>query len=42
MFAGVLAVLQEQIVLNVKWVEIRKMSEVLWSKLYCNMSDLFC
>ena len=42
MFAGVLAVLQEQIILNVKWVEIRKMSEVLWSKLYCKMSDLFC
>ena len=48
MFAGkfvtserVLAVLREQIVVNVKLVEIRKMSEVFWAKLYCKMSDLF-
>ena len=48
MFAGkfvtserVLAVLREQIVVNVKLVEIRKMRGVFWTKLYCKMSDLF-
>ena len=30
-----LAVLQEHIIFNVKWVEVRKMSEVFWAKLYC-------
>ena len=24
-----------------KWVEVRKMSEVFWVKLYCKMSDVF-
>ena len=49
MFAGkfvkserVLAVLLEQFVVNVKLVEISKMSGVFWVKLYCKMSDLFC
>ena len=37
-----LAVLQEHIIFNVKWVEVRKMSEVFWAKLYCKMSDPFC
>ena len=37
-----LAVLREHIIFNIKWVEVRKMSEVFWAKLYCTMSDLFC
>ena len=37
-----LAVLQECVILNSKWIEVRKMSEVFWAKLYCKMSDLFC
>ena len=48
MFAGkflkperLLAVLRKHIFFNVKWVEICKMSEVFWGKLYCKMSDLF-
>ena len=48
MFAGkfvksekFLAVLLEHIIFNVKWVEIRKMSEIFWMKLYCKMSDIF-
>ena len=36
-----LAVLREQIVVNVKLVEIRETSEVFWAKLYCKTSDLF-
>ena len=36
-----LAVFWEHIVFNFKRVEIRKMSEVFWAKLYCKMSDLF-
>ena len=36
-----LAVLWEHIIFNVKWVEVHKMSEVFWAKLYCKMSDLF-
>ena len=36
-----LAVLHEHIIFNVKWIEARKMSEVFWAKLYCEMSDLF-
>ena len=35
-----LAVLREQIIFNVKWVEVPKISEVVWAKLYCKMSDL--
>ena len=27
---------------NVKWVEVRKMSDAFWAKLYCKMCDLFC
>ena len=48
MFAGkfvnwesFLAVFWEHIIFNFKRVEIRKMSEVFWAKLYCKMSDLF-
>ena len=37
-----LAVFWEHIIFNVKWVEVRNMSEVFWAKLYCKMSDLFC
>ena len=33
--------LREHIIFNVKWVKFRKMSEVIWAKLYCKMSDLF-
>ena len=33
--------LPEHIIFNVKWVEVHKMSEVFWAKLYCKMSDLF-
>ena len=36
-----LAVLREHIIFNVKWVEVQKMSEVFWAKLYCKMSQLF-
>ena len=36
-----LAVLREHIIFNVKWVEVHKMSEAFWAKLYCKMSDLF-
>ena len=36
-----LAVLREHIIFHVKWVEVRKMSEDFWAKLYCEMSDLF-
>ena len=36
-----LAVFWEHISFNFKRVEIRKMSEVFWAKLYCKMSDLF-
>ena len=35
----VLAVLQD--ILFSVWVEVRKMSEVFWAKLYCKISDLF-
>ena len=37
-----LAVLRVDIIFNVKWVEVRKTSEILWVKLYCKMCDLFC
>ena len=47
MFAGKFMCLEsfldtfwEHIVFNVKRVEIRKMSEVFWPKLYCKLSDL--
>ena len=33
--------LRECIIFNVKWVEVLKMSEVFWAKLYCKLSDLF-
>ena len=36
-----LAVFWEHVIFNFKRVEIRKMSEVFWAKLYCKMSDLF-
>ena len=48
MFAGkfvtwerILTVFREHIIFNVKWVEVRLMSEVFWANLYCKMSDLF-
>ena len=37
-----LTVLPEHIAFNVKWVEVRKMSEVFWVKLYCKISEHFC
>ena len=36
-----LTMLQEHITFSVKWVEVRKMSEVFWAKLFCEMRDLF-
>ena len=36
-----LAVLQEHIIFDVKWVDVCKMSEVFWAKLYCKISYLF-
>ena len=36
-----LAVLREHMIFNVKWVEVPKISEVVWAKVYCKMSDLF-
>ena len=36
-----LVVLQEYIFYNVDWVEVRKISEGFWTKLYCRMSDHF-
>ena len=48
MFAGkflkserLLAVLREYFIFNVKWVEVRKTSEVFWVKPYCKISHLF-
>ena len=32
----------EHIVFNIKWVNVRKISEIIWAKLYCKMCDLFC
>ena len=36
-----LAVFWEHVIFNFKRVEICKMSEVFWAKLYCKISDLF-
>ena len=36
-----LAVLQEYIFYYVEWVEVHKMSEIFWAKLYSKMIDLF-
>ena len=36
-----LAVFWEHVISSRKRIEIRKMSEVFWAKLYCKMSDLF-
>ena len=36
-----MAVLQEHIIFNIKWVEVRETSEVFWVKLYCKMRDIF-
>ena len=41
-FVRFMAVLREHIIFNIKWDEVRKMSEVFWAKLYSTMSDLFC
>ena len=38
---GVLAVFWEHVIFNFKRVEIRKISEVFWAKLYFKMSDIF-
>ena len=37
-----LAVLREHIIFNVKWVVVRKMSQIFRAKLYCKMCSLFC
>ena len=49
MFAGkflkwkmFLAVLREHILFNVELVEVGKMIDVFWVKLYCKISDNFC
>ena len=34
------AMLRKYIIFNVKLIEVHKMSEVLWAKLYCKMSEL--
>ena len=36
-----LAVLREHIILNSKWSEVHKLSEVFWAKMYCKISDLY-
>ena len=36
-----LIVLPEHIMFNIKWVEICKMSEVFWAKIYCKTSHHF-
>ena len=36
-----LAVFWEHIIFNSKRVDINKMSEVFWAKMYCKMGDLF-
>ena len=36
-----LAVFREHIIFIVKWVDVRKMSEVFWAHLYCKISDLY-
>ena len=40
--SGLLAVLQKYVFHNVEWVEVRKISEIFWVKLFCKMSHLFC
>ena len=37
-----LNVLREHIIFNIKWVEVHKISDAVWAKLYCKMCDLFC
>ena len=37
-----LVVLWEHIIFNVKWVDVHKMSDAFWAKLYCKICDLFC
>ena len=36
-----LAVLRKHIKFNVKLVDVHKISDVFWAKLYCKMSELF-
>ena len=36
-----LAVLWEHVIFNVKWVEVCKINEIFWAKLYYKMTDLF-
>ena len=38
---SLLAVLQDYIFYNVEWVEVCKMRQVFWMKLYCKVSGLF-
>ena len=33
---------RQHIIFNIKWVEVLKMIEVFWAKLYRKMSELFC
>ena len=37
----ILALSSKNIIFNVKWVEVHKMNEVFWEKLYCKTSDFF-
>ena len=37
-----LAVSWEHTIVNVKWDELRNMSEVFWANLYCKISSHFC
>ena len=36
-----LAILREHVTYNVKWVEVHKVHEAFWAKLYCKTRDLF-
>ena len=36
-----LTVLWEHVIFNVNWVEVRKMTKILWAKLYYKTTDLF-
>ena len=37
-----LTVLREHVIFNANWVEVRRISDVFRSKLYCKMRNLFC
>ena len=36
-----LAILREHVTYNVKWVEVHKVHEAFWAKLYCKTRDFF-